>query len=76
MSKDTIYDDAELIALAVVREAVAESYDREGHTAQVKDIIRPYIEKYRTENGDDAGAVVGLVVALGRLAETDVVGSR
>jgi hypothetical protein len=66
---NTIYDDAELTALQVVREAVAESYDGEGHTAKVLEIIKPYVEKHRTADGD-ATAVVGLVVALGRLAET------
>ena len=64
-----IYNDAELTALQVVREAVTEAYSGAGRTAQVFEAIRPYVEKYRSEDGDN-GAVTGLVVALGRLAET------
>lgn len=65
-----IYDDAELTALQVVREAVTDGYSGAGRTAQVFEAIKPYVEKYRNEDDGDGSAVAGLVVALGRLART------
>jgi hypothetical protein len=65
----TVYDDAELLALRVVCEAVAEKITGEGRSEQVHEALVPYLQKYRT-GYSDMNAVLGLVVALGRLAET------
>jgi hypothetical protein len=65
----SIVDDAELLALRVVCEAVAEKITGEGRSEQVHDALVPYLQKHRT-GYIDMNAVLGLVVALGRLAET------
>ncbi len=61
-----VYDDADLTALAVVREAVAESFTDENCGPAVLEVMRLYLEKYRTDE-HGGGAVPALVIALGRL---------
>jgi hypothetical protein len=63
-----LYDDAELVALQVVREAIKENYSDSGSSRAIWDRVTPYVEKYAADGPEAVNAaILGLVAALGRL---------
>ncbi len=60
----TYYDDAELMAIQVVKECARENYATEGRSKEIPDLVMQFYRQHGS-NGMHA-----LVIALGRLAAT------
>ena len=70
LSLTTIFEDAPLMAVAVMREVVAESCTDDSCVPAVLEILRRYLEKYRDYDRGDLTAMLALTNHLGHLAVT------